>query len=149
MRIKKVELEEFRDIYTTQNLAALATQDEGQPHCSLVAFAVTSDLRQLFFATKRDTHKYACITADSRVSLLIDDRKNQASDFGATTAITLHGHADELSEAEKKPFVQIYIQKHPHLKDFVTSPACAFFRVIIEKVRWVHNFAEVFEMIIT
>ena len=68
-------------LLNSQPLALLATQNQGQPYASLVAFAASDDLKALFFATTRSTRKYANLSSDSRVAMLVDNRSNQASDF--------------------------------------------------------------------
>jgi len=46
-------------LFTSQKLAVLSTQHQGQPHASLIAFAASDDLKELFFATRRATLKFA------------------------------------------------------------------------------------------
>jgi len=53
-------------LFAGQRLAVLATQGEGQPYGSLVAFSAAPDLRRLVFATARSTRKYVNLRADPR-----------------------------------------------------------------------------------
>lgn len=78
----------LRDLFRFQRLAVLATQREGQPFTNLVAFAATDDLKHLAFATTRATRKYANLAADSQVAMLVDNRRNQISDFENAAAVT-------------------------------------------------------------
>ncbi len=52
------------------HFAVLATDDNGRPYTSLVAYALTPDMRQLVFATPKKTRKYANIIRSSNVALL-------------------------------------------------------------------------------
>jgi nitroimidazol reductase NimA-like FMN-containing flavoprotein (pyridoxamine 5'-phosphate oxidase superfamily) len=60
--------------FRSQPLAVLATHNKGQPYGSLVAFAATHDLDYLIFSTTRSTRKFANLSADPRVAMVIDNR---------------------------------------------------------------------------
>jgi nitroimidazol reductase NimA-like FMN-containing flavoprotein (pyridoxamine 5'-phosphate oxidase superfamily) len=135
--------EQLQDLFSSQPLAVLATHHNGQPYSSLVAFAATDDMRELIFATNRSTRKYENFTSDPRVSLLIDNRTNQVSDFHNAMAVTAVGTALEIPEEDKVSFLKIYLGKHGHLEDFVMSPGCAMVRVRVEKYHVVRQFQQV------
>jgi len=137
------------DLLTSQRSAVLATQRDGQPYCSLMAFAATKDLHTLIMATLRATRKYANLVAEPRVSLLVDNRANQAADTQAALAVTVMGTATEVDPAAGGPLAQIFLAKHPHLEDFVRSPDCAIVRIQVEKYYLVRRFQEVVELAIT
>ena len=136
----------LEDLLRSQRLAVLATHRAGGPYTSLVAFASTEDLKQLVFATTRSTRKYANLLEDSRVALLIDNRSNQDSDIHAAAAVTATGEADEVPIGERKGLEQIYLAKHPHMKDFVSSPSCALIRVKADTYYLVRKFQHVLEL---
>ena len=69
------------DLFASQKLAVLATQSGGQPHGCLVAFAYTTDLKNLMFATRRDTRKFQDIEKSPLVAMLVDNRSNGEEDF--------------------------------------------------------------------
>jgi hypothetical protein len=50
----------------------------------------------LFFATTRAKRKYANLSIDSRVAMLIDNRSNIPSDFPFAMGVTATGRAEEL-----------------------------------------------------
>jgi nitroimidazol reductase NimA-like FMN-containing flavoprotein (pyridoxamine 5'-phosphate oxidase superfamily) len=136
----------LEDLLRSQKLGVLATQKAGQPYTSLVAFAATEDLKQLVFATTRSTRKYANLIDDSRVALLIDNRSNRDSDIHAAAAVTATGEADEVPAEERKGLEVIYLAKHPHLKDFVSSPSCALVRIKTDTYYFVRRFQHVLEL---
>lgn len=136
----------LQDLFASQRLAVLATKANGQPYSSLVAFAATDDLKQLIFATMRATRKYANLAADSRVSMLVDNRSNRPSDFRKAVAVTALGRAEEVQEPEKEHLMKIYLKKHPQLEEFVRSPSCALIKVDIEKYYMVRRFQNVMEL---
>jgi nitroimidazol reductase NimA-like FMN-containing flavoprotein (pyridoxamine 5'-phosphate oxidase superfamily) len=138
--------EVIRDLFGSQRLAVLGTQSEGQPYANLVAFVSSDDLKSIFFATARATRKYANIEADSRVTVLIDNRSNQETDFSKAAAVTATGRAQEISESERELITASYLAKHPILEEFVRSPNCAILKVQVETYFLVSRFQNVTEL---
>jgi nitroimidazol reductase NimA-like FMN-containing flavoprotein (pyridoxamine 5'-phosphate oxidase superfamily) len=137
------------DLFGSQQLAVLATQQEGQPYASLVAFAATPDLKELLFATSRNTRKFANLTRDSRVSLLVDSRSNRDADIHQAMAVTAIGTAEELRETDRGRYLEIYLGKHPHLEEFVKAPSFALIRVRVASYNLVSRFQKVMELHVT
>jgi nitroimidazol reductase NimA-like FMN-containing flavoprotein (pyridoxamine 5'-phosphate oxidase superfamily) len=141
------ELEHLiRELFESQKLAVLATQNEGQPYANLVAFAPSDDLKSLYFVTARATRKYANIEADARVTVLIDNRSNQDSDFSQAVAVTATGSAQEVVDAKRDEVLAVYLAKHPMLEDFVQSPSCALLQINVETYYLVRRFQNVMEL---
>jgi hypothetical protein len=46
--------------------------------------------------------------------------------------VTVLGKAVELRENERGPYENLYLSRHPHLLDFISSPTCALFKVAVE-----------------
>jgi nitroimidazol reductase NimA-like FMN-containing flavoprotein (pyridoxamine 5'-phosphate oxidase superfamily) len=139
-------LDLIRNLLESQRLAVLSTQDHGQPYCNLIAIAATEDLRYLLFATTRATRKYANLMADSRVAVLVDNRRNDPSDFAEAAALTALGKAWEVHGVERQQFLEVYLRKHPYLEEFAAAPTCALLRVKVEKYLVVTRFQEVKEI---
>jgi nitroimidazol reductase NimA-like FMN-containing flavoprotein (pyridoxamine 5'-phosphate oxidase superfamily) len=139
----------LKDLFTSQRLGVLATYGEGQPYSSLVAFATTDDLKYLVFATTRATRKYANLSADSRVAILVDNRSNQDSDFHSAIAVTALGNAEEVKESERDRFLRLYLAKHPYLEEFVNSATCALLKVSVQKYHMASRFQNVMELHVT
>ena len=136
----------IKRIFTSQRFAVLATQFEGQPYSNLVAFAEADNLRSLLFVTSRDTRKYSNTLASKKVAILIDSRTNQALDLNNAVAITALGTIEEVAAENRDYLSEIYISKHPQLKDFLYKPSNALMRVSVtdyivatfESVRHLH-----------
>jgi nitroimidazol reductase NimA-like FMN-containing flavoprotein (pyridoxamine 5'-phosphate oxidase superfamily) len=133
----------LRDLLTRQSLAVLATQASHGPYTTLVGFAAGQDLNYIFFVTSRSTRKYAALKARPEVSMLIDSRTNQTSDFRDAVAVTALGKAHEVDKEDHRDIVGLYVAKHPHLEDFVLSPTCALVRLEVEKYIIVTRFQQV------
>lgn len=139
-------IERVRELFSSQSLAVLATCGEGQPHGSLVAFAGTADLKQVLFATPRATRKYAHLDANPAVALVIDSRSREDADFHLTIAVTAIGRAAEATGDERGELLPVYLARHPHLREFATSPTCALVKVQVRKYSVVGEFQKVVEI---
>lgn len=131
------------NLFSSQPLAVLATQGNGQPYGNLVAFAATEDLKSLLFATARGTRKFANITLEPRVAMVVDSRTNQRVDFKRAVAVTATGIVEETESTERDHLLKLYLSKHPHLKKFATSPTCALLRVKVDTYYVVKRFQDV------
>lgn len=131
-----------------QRLAVLATEQDGRPYASLVAFAFSPDLTQLFFITPRPTQKYRNLSGNPRVAVMIDSRANTPKDFESATAVTAIGQGCELTEnAQRQKALNLYLAKHPGLKTFAQAPSTSLFAVHVEKYIWVDHFQHVTEVV--
>src|SRR4030043_1789014 len=133
----------LKDLFFSQPLAVLATQSNGQPYGNLVAFVATEDLRSLLFATARGTRKFANITTDPKVAMVMDSRTNQRVDFQRAVALTAPGLVEEVESLERDHLLKLYLSKHPHLKKFVKSPTSALLRVKVDTYYVVKGFQNV------
>ena len=136
----------LRELFEKQRIGVLSTQKRNRPYASLVAFAVTDDLKSFVFATPRTTRKYSNIIASSRAALLIDNRSNKMSDFRKAMAVTAVGTVRELRKSGKSRLIQLYTGKHAHLEDFIRSPSCAVLCLEAETLHIVDRFQHVVEL---
>ena len=127
------ELKSLRDLFESQNLAVLATENAGQPHNCLVAFAYTTDLKHLLFATRRDTRKFQDIVRNPLVAMLIDNRSNGEADFKQAVAVTAKGSAHELSPDEMDRWADYYLNKHPYLGAFLNDGNVALLKIEVNE----------------
>ena len=133
-----------------QPYAVLCTQAGGQPYGSLVAFAVTEDLRSAVFATPVSTRKYRLLCECDHVALVIDSRFGSNADMMNIEAVTATGRATEVpagSDHDRWP--GLLISRHRQLEGFVKSPTTAVFRVEILRYFHVSHFQEVRQWIPT
>jgi heme iron utilization protein len=130
----------LRSLFTSQKLAVLATYGDNQPYCSLMAFAVSDDLKYLIVATKRQTRKFANFQQHPRVSLLVDNRQNQVDDFQRAMAVTILATASEPAPAEYEPLLKLYLFKHPYMQSFCQAPDCALLKMEVHNYLVVSSF---------
>ena len=138
--------EKISSVFASQALAVLATQKDSRPYANLVAFAATEDLRILMFSTSRSTRKFSHILDSPQVALLIDNRTNSIRDFRDAVAITALGRATMVKGAEKEHLSSVYLAKHPHLTDFMSTPNQALLKVEVSKYILVSHFQRVLEL---
>ena len=141
--------ETLRDLLMSQQLAVLATHHDGQPYASLVAFVATRGSERTAVCDSRNTRKFANLTRDSRVSLLVDSRSNRDADIHEAMAVTVIGTAAEVEEMDRGRYLAIYLGKHPHLEEFVKAPSCALIRVRVDSYNLVSRFQKVMELHVT
>ncbi|MDX1765151.1 MAG: pyridoxamine 5'-phosphate oxidase family protein [bacterium] len=121
--------------------AVLATDGNGRPYTSLIAFACTPDMGHILFATPRRTSKYRNIRKNSHVSLLIDSRSNTERDYLQAEAITISGTAAPVRRGKKwQGLVRHLTHKHPDLAEFVSAPTTALMVVEITECFHVGQF---------
>ena len=137
---------DLRKLFHHQRLGVLSTLSNGHPYTSLVAFTASNDLNWLYFATTRSTRKYANLSGDPRVSMLIDNRSNKASDFKTAIAVTATGKAEEVKFDNRETIKAEYLSKHPYLKEFVETPTCAIIRLKVNTYFMVTHFQNVIEI---
>ena len=126
-----------------QLFAVLATVNEGQPYVSLVAFALTDDVKNLVFVTPRETRKFRYMEKNSRVSILIDNSSNQSLDITEALAVTVSGNAIEAKGGQREKLLKLFIEKHPDLKDFSESDHSVIVCINIKRLDIVEKFKNV------
>ena len=135
------------ELLINQRLAVLSSNMNDQPYPSLVAFAHTEDLQTLFFATLRSSKKYENIKSNPKISMLIDNRGNSPKDISNAIAVSVFGTVSEINSEDEK-VRDIYLGKHPYLKDFIEMQDCALLKIKVDEVKVVSNFQNVDTLLI-
>ncbi|MFZ5952869.1 MAG: pyridoxamine 5'-phosphate oxidase family protein [Candidatus Rifleibacteriota bacterium] len=134
-------------LLSQQKVGVLATVNaEGRPHTSIVGFAASEDLKNLYFGTPRATLKFRNLLVNANVSLLIDNRQNLSTDFGEAAALTCSGCASCSGEEPDQNGLRLLLEKHPELAGFFHSPTCRIVRIAISRYNLVLKFQEVTEI---
>ena len=128
---KKSELGKIKLLLESQMLGVIATDMEGHPYANLVAFVSTKELKNIIFATSKNTTKYKNIMKNAKISVLIDNRQNTPSDFEKSVSLTAFGEAEEII-MNKNFYKKLYLNKHPNLMSFVDSSDCALVKIQVD-----------------
>lgn len=141
------ELEnDIRKLLESQAFAVLATQGKGLAVASLITFDSSFDLKNIVFATPRNTEKFNLIDRDENISILVDDRSIHQDSINEISALTIIGKARILSnEKEILEWGGRLIKKHPNLTSFVKAPTSAVIIVEVVRYQYVKRFQEVWE----
>ncbi len=135
-------LKSIKQLFNSQILAILATNMKGMPYTSLVAFVATDDLKEIIFATFKGTKKHDNLLNEPRVSILIDNRKNQTSDFQDAIAVSARG-LGMIITSQREKYQSLYLKKHPSLFEFITSPKCDLIRIKVSEYQYVSKFENI------
>jgi nitroimidazol reductase NimA-like FMN-containing flavoprotein (pyridoxamine 5'-phosphate oxidase superfamily) len=133
----------IRRLLAGQKLGVLATLETRSSYQSLVAFAVSRDLRQIYFATEINTRKHSNLSRSPKVSMLFDNRSNAPADFFRGVAVTALGMAEEVKAKSRGEAFRLYLRKHPALDSFIKSPSCRMFQVKVKTYIVVTEFQRV------
>lgn len=139
-------LKPIQTLFDTESLAVLSTQKNGQPYASLVAVAVTDDLEHIIFLTPKTTRKYENLTASPRVAMLINNSQNQAKDIYNAISVTAIGRAAIVDGKDRTGLLNLYLNRHPHLKAFAKAPTTAMVSVSVTRYIMVSRFQNVVEI---
>jgi len=128
-----------------QQLGVLSTVGNEMPYANLVAFVASDDDRYLYFVTPRATRKFANLSANANVALLVNNSNNHPDDFKQAAAVTAVGKATTVSAPTLAAVQERYLTKHPHLQDFVRSPDCEMICIRVMRYILVERFQDVTE----
>ena len=128
-----------------QQLGVLSTVGNDTPYANLVAFVASDDDRHLYFVTPRATRKFANLSANANVALLVNNSNNHPDDFHDAAAVTAVGKAYTVSAHALTAVRKRYLAKHPYLEDFVRSPSCEMIGIRVTRYILVERFQNVTE----
>src|SRR5215831_5699870 len=117
-----------RSLLRRRRQGALATlfPGSGDPYCSLVNVASHADGSPILLISRLAVHTRN-ILADSRVSLMLDERV--AGDPLEGARIMVGGRAEEAGSSEKEFLRQRYLNAHPSAEVFAGFDDFSFFRI--------------------
>ncbi len=119
---------------------ATLTPQTGSPYCSLVNVATAVDGTPLLLISKLALHTKN-IAADSRVSLMLDERKEGDPLQGAR--VTLTGRAGVTQDENDR---RRYLARQPESEMFAGFADFAFYRVSIDSAHLVAGFGRIIDL---
>jgi heme iron utilization protein len=126
-----------------QGALATVMVNSGDPYCSLVNVAANPDAAPLLLISRLAVHTKN-ILADSRVSLMLDERV--AGDPLEGARIMVAGHAEELSGEAAALARRRYLAAHPSAEAFVDFKDFAFFRIAPSGLHLVAGFGRIIDL---
>lgn len=129
-------------LLATQPLAVLSTCGESGPYASLIAIG-HDGAAVVYFATSRSTRKWANLTLEPRVSLMLDDRSNRPEDFHQAVGATAVGVASACEGEAADNARDALLRAHPHLAGFTEAPSAVLVAVRVHDWYVVSRFQSV------
>jgi nitroimidazol reductase NimA-like FMN-containing flavoprotein (pyridoxamine 5'-phosphate oxidase superfamily) len=124
-------LEKMRNIVKANDLCVLATVSGGRPHCSLMSYISDEEAHEIYLISHKKTKKYANLTENPAVSLLIDTREEEKGQRRIyIKALTVSGEFQAINDSVKKGLIrEKFLMRHPHLIDFLNDPGAEIFSI--------------------
>ena len=144
---KQILRQTIESVLDSQRLAVLSTWSGQSTYSTLIAFNPSRDLTTIDFITGIQTRKYTHLQSNPRVSMLIDTRTNEASDFRDAVAITCIGSASHVEKTTDR--LNAFLARFPFLEDYACSPGYALLSLAVERYVIVSQFQRVFDYEIT
>lgn len=123
-------LDSVKELLQDNALCVLCTAGEGIPHCSLMTYVLSEDLKTVYMVTFRDSRKYRNLLENSTVSLLIDNRQRLAfSSEEPVASITFEGIHKQLNPVEGERARLHFADRHVELNEILKNPDCVIFGI--------------------
>lgn len=120
----------IKQLVKDHSICVLATSRDDRPHCSLMAYAANDEATEIYLVTLTTTRKYANLTANPAVSLLIDSRGE--ADRARVQALTVEGSCAPIADADRRERArQRLVAAHPHLGELLAHPDGAILGVTV------------------
>jgi putative heme iron utilization protein len=134
-----------RSLLRRRRQGALATlmAATGDPYCSLVNLASHADGTPLLLISRLAVHTRN-ILADSRVSLMLDERAPGDPLEGAR--IMLQGRAEPVTKEQLETARRRYLAAHPSAEGFVDFADFSFFRIVPSGAHLVAGFGRILDL---
>lgn len=132
-------------VMSTELYGVLATQNNGHPYTSLVAYANSSDLKHIIFTTPKTTRKHAFLESCHHVAFQVDNRPKEIKSLMVIESLTATGSAHEINPKEKdyQKFKGLLLDRHHYLEHFLASPSSALYCINVNHFFHVVRFQEV------
>eukprot|EP00128_Syssomonas_multiformis_P001821 Colp12_sorted_trinity150504_noHs@35275 len=113
---------------------------DNEPHLSLMNFTFVSDENLFIMTTRRDTKKFADITTNPKVAILVHDFsciRNLVSEqgFRKTQSVTLNGVATVREGADVDRYKQLHLANNPAYPQFILGDSIAVITVAIDRAQ--------------
>lgn len=119
---------------STAHQCFLATQNDGEPHLSLMRFTYYQQDEVVILTTRRNTKKYNQIVNNPKVALLIHDFEGEHHDDTSTRfSITLNGEVDTDLGADEEKYRSLHLTNNREYAQFIVGSDIAVLVVRIEK----------------
>lgn len=132
----------LRSLVLGQRIAALGTLHEGEPHVSMVPFALLPDARFVIHVSALAAHTRDML-AERRVSLLIAGQPGPDTPPQAVPRVTIQGDALRLEEEDRRDAARrAYLARFPESEPMFGFGDFSLFEIVPRSARFVGGFAQ-------
>ena len=121
----------------------LATHGDEELALHLMAYAISTELDQIYFASLANTQKVANMRANPNVTCLWDNRTGNNTDHTAGLAMSGFGQARELTGEPALSAQRLLLQRNTTLKPLLLEPTLVLFALHIDRYQWVEGYTRV------
>ncbi len=134
-------LNQMQALVREKNICVLATDTDGKPYCSLMAYVPDEACSEIYMVTHRVTQKYKNLMQNPAVSLMIDSR--ESAKRKSIQALTVEGFYYKIENKAKRAEVKEKILKeHPHLLTFANHPDADILRIQVRSFLLLNGLSE-------
>lgn len=134
-------LNQIKALIQEKDICVLATDGDGKPYCSLMAYAHDESFEYIYMVTHKNTQKYKNLMKNPAVSLMIDSREKIPRDNAQ--ALTVDGTFQKVEDHTKRAYIrQKLLNAHPHLADFIHHPNAEILSVKVNAFILLNGFSE-------
>ncbi|MCF8120325.1 MAG: pyridoxamine 5'-phosphate oxidase family protein [Deltaproteobacteria bacterium] len=124
---------EMQDLLKRYDFCVMATESDGKPHCSLMAYICDADCQYVYMVTDKKTAKFRNLKKNPAVSLLVDTRETHGAEHRSQTqALTVAGVYEPLQEEMLPAIRDMLLETHPQLSVFLKDPDARILSVRLE-----------------
>jgi nitroimidazol reductase NimA-like FMN-containing flavoprotein (pyridoxamine 5'-phosphate oxidase superfamily) len=130
--LEEIQIQQLQSLFSSQTTGVLATETNHRPYANLVAFSYSSDFKNIYFVTQKETKKYDNLCKNPNISMIIDNRKNDPVDFQKAIAVTAIGQATELIDESRFNHIERHRKRLPGLENFTRLESVALFQIDVQ-----------------
>lgn len=144
--MEQQEIDVLRQLIRSQRWASMATVRNGEPYCSMVAYAHTTDFSHLILHLSTLAPHTQRLLKNPKVSLSITEQDIQVEDPQTLARASLTGEIKPLSIDEERyaEYRQNYIGRLPNSEPLFSFGDFSLFEFTPQKIRFIGGFARAY-----
>ena len=139
-----IDLQPLCQLIRQQRWAAMATVRNGEPHCTMVAYAVNPELSALTLHLSTLAPHTQRLLKSPQISLAISEIDHQTDDPQTLARVTINGQISPIDKESDgySTHKQRYLERLPNAEMLFSFADFSLYELSIEKVRYVGGFAK-------
>lgn len=126
-----------------QAQCVLATRGDKELALHLMAYAISPELDEIYFASLEKTQKVKNMRANPSVTCLWDNRTGNITDHTAGLAMSGFGNAHELTGESAQSAQRLLLHRNTTLELLLSEPSVVIFSLHIDRYQWVEGYTRV------